>query len=760
MKPDKPSYAELEARVEDAEALVAEWRRRGGDRSPAELRAGEPSDSGDAGAAPPPSPGVPSTEAELRTLSDALVRMNRARSIEDMCLLMAERAYQLNPRAYVVVSLFDPQLGAITVRRVLGFGRVVDAGLKVLGSDPRRLSYAPEDMTAEERALFTSGRLEAFPGGVHELMTRKVPRPLCRAFESLLGVAQIHTAGFALQDQPRGGLVVLVRQGEPLRAGLVLEILANQISMALHRQQALQALRDAELEKRLVLDAQPNPVLLQDLDYRITWANQPASRWLGRPLAELVGRRCYELWAGEELSCGDCPVRRSVRSGHIEEAIKEIGDRTLRVLGSPVRDETGAIVSAVQVVEDITERLELEAQLRHSQRLESVGQLAGGVAHDFNNLLTPLLSYADMLLLDADDPALVSEYAREIQSAAERAGVLTRQLLAFGRKQTLDLMVVDLNQVLRDVQGLLRRTIRENVHLDCQPSSTALPVMADPSQLEQVLMNLAVNAQDAMPGGGKVTLETSRVQWGSREGSRVSPPAGPGVTRAAPTPAGDPASVELPPGPAARLVVRDTGHGMPPEVCDRVFEPFYTTKEKGKGTGLGLATVYGIVKQHGGDITVSSTPGEGAVFEIHLPLTAERQRSRRARSSRELPMVGRETILVVEDDDQVRQLAHRILASYGYDVHTAASLPEALAVLQTPGLHVELLLTDVVMPDYDGKQVYERLAEREPGLRVVYMSGHDEDIISRHGVLDPEVTLVKKPFSARALAAAVRAVLD
>ncbi|MCA9524404.1 MAG: PAS domain S-box protein [Myxococcales bacterium] len=384
------------------------------------------------------------------------------------------------------------------------------------------------------------------------------------------------------------------------------------------------------------------------------------------------------------------------------------------------------------------ERQLAEEQLAMSQRLEAVGRLAGGLAHDFNNLLSVIICYASFAADALSQPNPVRDDVLEVLSAAERAAGLTRQLLAFSRKQVLQPEVLDLNAIISAIESMLRPLLGEDVEIVLGLADDLGRVRADPGQLEQVIMNLAVNARDAMPLGGKLIIETRNVELDeSYAASHVSVKAGHHVL----------------------LSVSDTGIGMQAETLAQVFEPFFTTKERGKGTGLGLSMVYGIVKQSNGNIWAYSEPGIGTTFKIYLPRIAE-QPARARRRPQPTVATGTETVLIVEDEDAVRRLAERILRGAGYDVHVAARGDEALRVCDELDGALDLLLTDVVMPQMSGRALAERLVERFPGLEVVYMSGYTDDAIAQHGILELGTRFVGKPFSAAELTRIVREALD
>jgi two-component system, cell cycle sensor histidine kinase and response regulator CckA len=387
---------------------------------------------------------------------------------------------------------------------------------------------------------------------------------------------------------------------------------------------------------------------------------------------------------------------------------------------------------------DVTERMHLEEQLRNAQQLEAIGRLAGGVAHDFNNILSIIMGHGELLLavMGADERA--RNGLEQIGRAAERAASLTQQLLAFSRKQVLQPKVLDLNEAVADVQKMLSRVIGEDIELVASLHPSLVPVKADPGQVEQVLMNLAVNARDAMPHGGKLVMETSNVEVGAERAR----------------------DLELGVGRYAMLKVTDSGHGMDAATLSHVFEPFFTTKPMGKGTGLGLATVYGIVKQSGGSIQVESEVGRGTTFRIYFPVAEGAAGRRREPVAGEKVEGGTETILLAEDEPDLRELARIFLEGYGYKVLEAASAEQAIQMAEIfPGT-IDLLLTDVIMPGMSGRQLAESVMSRRPQTRIVYMTGYTDDMVVQHKVLEPGVKLLQKPFGKVELALKVRSTLD
>ena len=409
----------------------------------------------------------------------------------------------------------------------------------------------------------------------------------------------------------------------------------------------------------------------------------------------------------------------------------------------PVQLETGENLVACEDITELKrseeERAVLQEQLRQSQKVEAIGHLAGGIAHDFNNLLTVIKGYSELSRMGLKEGDTLRENIDEIQNAAERAASLTRQLLAFSRRQVMEMKVIDLNTLLRDLEKMLRRVIAEDIELALQLAEDLERVMADVGQIEQVIMNLAVNARDAMPSGGNLTIETANVELDESYAR---------------------SHIDVKPGHYVMLSVSDTGMGMTPEVRERIFEPFFTTKEKGKGTGLGLSTVYGIVQQSKGHIWVYSAQGRGTTFKIYLPRVNEPlEEIRKEVLKEELPR-GNETILIVEDEEEVRKLAGKILERQGYRILETFNGDEALVVCERCRSPIHLMLADIVMPGMSGSELAKRLKPLYPEIKILYMSGYTDDAIVRHGVLEKGVNYIQKPFTMEGLARKVREVLD
>ncbi|MGH7636821.1 MAG: ATP-binding protein, partial [Gemmatimonadaceae bacterium] len=403
-----------------------------------------------------------------------------------------------------------------------------------------------------------------------------------------------------------------------------------------------------------------------------------------------------------------------------------------------VRSAAHLVSSAIERRRSEEALVEREQQLRQAQKMEAIGQLAGGVAHDFNNLLTVINVHTDLLLMQLAEPDAMRTDIEEIARAAARAASLTRQLLTFSRKQVVQPQVLDLARVTRGVEPMLRRLIGEDVEFETIVERVD-SVLADEGEIEQVLINLVVNARDAMPQGGRLGVEVRNITVDDALCARHPSLRG---------------------GEYVQLIVTDTGMGMTTETMMRAFEPFYTTKEPGRGTGLGLATVYGVVKQSGGAITVDSAAGQGTTFTVYLPVTGAEAPSVSVTAERRVPSSTGETILLVEDEDSVRRLARRVLESQGYTVLEAINGEDALRIAQDYAGVIDLLLSDVVMPEVGGRMLAERLSGTRPDIEVLFMSGYTDDDILRRGLLERGQRLIQKPFTATTLAHEVRAVLD
>jgi len=486
-------------------------------------------------------------------------------------------------------------------------------------------------------------------------------------------------------------------------------------------------------------------IVVLDTQGRIVQFNRACEEATGLSIKEMKGRSSWEVLIPPEereavqRAFQDLTEETDLSTCENNWLTKDGKKRLISWTNSRVLDDSGQVQWVIATGIDVTEQRQLEEQLRRATKLEAVGQLAGGVAHDFNNLLTAILGYVDLDLAEVPEQTSLHEDLKRIRAAARRASDLTRQLLAFSRQQAARPEVLDLNATVENVSKMLGHLIEENVELELDLSEEPLTVRADPAQLEQVLMNLAVNARDAMPDGGLLRIETASVVL-------------------------DEAYVRMHAdaraGPHAVLAVTDTGVGMPPEVRERIFDPFFTTKEVGQGTGLGLSTVYGIAQQHGGSTQCYSEPNIGTTFKVYLPLAGAEQAAAAEESVFEMGIMGEETILLAEDEASVRDLAARVLQDAGYTVLCAADGAEAMSLVREHGGRIDLILTDVVMPKVNGPAMAREARSRCPGVKLLFMSGYAGNPVERMGQNMVEVPILRKPFTARNLTQKVRHVLD
>ena len=538
-----------------------------------------------------------------------------------------------------------------------------------------------------------------------------------------------------------GVLVVQHYEDESAYTHRDLEFLTSvggQIALAIERKRAETALRESEERLRVLVEQLPAVLWTTDAQLRFTSSVGAGLSRLGLKPQEVVGKSLYEYFETNDHSFVPIAAHRRALKGESVTFHVEWGNGSYACHAEPLRDGKGLAVGVICMALDITDRKQLEAQLRQAQKMEAVGRLAGGIAHDFNNLLMVIQGYTELLLdrLGGEHP--LRRNAEQIHDASQRAAGLTRQLLAFSRKQMLDPHILNVQDVVSDMEKMLRRLIGEDIEFVTMNAPELWSVRADRSQIEQVLLNLAVNARDAMPNGGKLTIETANVELdGSYSRQAV-----------------------VEPGEYVMLAVSDTGTGMDASTQAHVFEPFFTTKEKGKGTGLGLATVYGIVKQSGGYIWVYSEVNKGATFKVYLPRVKGEDRPAFKKTELTAPRRGCETILLVEDEKGVRDLAREYLAQEGYEVLEAQNAQDALKIARSHTGDIHLLFTDVVMAGMSGRQLAGEMEQLRPKIRVLYMSGYTDEAIVHHGLLGRGMVLLQKPFTLNSLAVKVRETLD
>ena len=547
-------------------------------------------------------------------------------------------------------------------------------------------------------------------------------------------------------------VLVIIMASQIVHRQLVLVAVAVLVSLAITYGRLLitqrEQLRSAEALRvyhhllRSIMEGASEAIFVKDAESRYLLINTPGAQMLGRSVAEVLGKNDFDLFPAETAQFVQKIDEQVIQSGtprnYEMTASLPGGDRVFLATKSPYLDPNGKMVGLIGTAMDVTDRRKLEDQLRQTQKMEAIGTLSGGVAHDFNNLLTIIKGYNGLLLDSVKDEKLRS-YAEHVDEASEQATSLTRQLLAFSRRQVLQPRVINLNILVTNLHKMLRRMIGEDIEIRTAIEPNLGSVKADPGQIEQVIMNLVINARDAMPAGGKLTLETANVEMDE-------------------TSANGHASVV--PGRYVMLAVSDSGVGMDAETQDHVFEPFFTTKEMGRGTGLGLSMVYGIVKQSGGTIWVYSEPGRGTTFKIYLPMVEEPAEPLPSKQRPGTNIRGTETILLVEDNRQVRELAQSLLTACGYVILAADSAASAISLCEQHRGVIHLLATDVVMPESGGRELATQIQAMRPGIRVLYMSGYTDNAIIRHGVLEPGTFFLQKPFTPASLAGKIRETLD
>ena len=563
-----------------------------------------------------------------------------------------------------------------------------------------------------------------------------------------IGAPSVDWLGVPLKVGSNSLGVVAVQSYRPdLRFGdkdkEILTFVSHQLASAIDHKRHEEALRRSEARYRSLVESAVYGICRTSLEGRFLDVNPALVSMLGYEWSEQVRaldpKQDVFVHPEEQARLArECGRRGRVDNFEIKWKRKDGSAITVRLSGRAVTTPGEPQEILELIAEDVSEKRVLEDQFRQAQKMEAVGRLAGGVAHDFNNLLMVISGYSEVLLEKLEGGSTLHNKAAAIQQAADRATTLTRQLLAFSRKQLLELKVVDVNTIVADMERLLSPLIGENIQLTTQLGGGLGRTRADAGQLEQVIMNLVVNAKDAMPAGGKISIRTANTELDDsyrREHAYIQP------------------------GPYVMLSVSDTGCGMDKETLSRIFEPFFTTKEKGKGTGLGLSTVYGIVKQSGGYVFAQSEPGQGTTFRIYLPRVEDAAEVASTVKSIETATRGSETVLLVEDEESVRQLVKETLENRGYKVIEAENGEAALKVALSCEEPIHLLITDVVMPGISGRELAQQLAKTHPSTKVLFLSGYTEDAIVHQGALEPEGAFLQKPFTLQSLARKVREVL-
>ncbi len=582
-------------------------------------------------------------------------------------------------------------------------------------------------------------------GDIHEVTFGEIPKSIASLLKHTFGLNKLYGLALADNEGLLGTIIIVMhKEAEPLTDSVRL-MLSRLGAVTLRRTLYEKHLKASEAKFRSYVDYAPTGILVVDRNGRYQEINPAAAHMLGYEEAELLALSIYNVVDPDYLAQGMAHFQKVVETG------RATGEYKLR------RKDNAAIWAFIDAVRlsdnrfmafllDVTARREaeeahqrVEAQLRQSQKIESIGRLAGGIAHDFNNLLTVIQMYGDLMVAQMDESDPLLPKLEQIRQASQRASNLTNQLLAFSRKQILDPTIINLNDLITNLQKMLSRLIGEDILLSIVLQPDLWTIKADSGQIEQVIMNLVVNARDAMPTGGQLTIETSNIHLNEEV-----------LT----------SKIEALTGPCVMLTISDTGEGMDAAIRQQIFEPFFTTKKVGSGTGLGLAMVHGIVRQSGGTIFVYSKPGQGTTFRIYLPASPEYAEPMKISSSEATYDAAEETILLVEDEDALRQLVCTTLEELGYSVLDAKDGFAALTLTEQLPYSIDMLLTDVVMPQMSGRELAEQLTQKAPQLKVLFMSGHTDDAVLRHGILTAQVDFLPKPFSKTTLAEKVRSVLN
>jgi PAS domain S-box-containing protein len=543
---------------------------------------------------------------------------------------------------------------------------------------------------------------------------------------SIIGVMAVHD-----YDNP-------LAFGEPERE--MLEFVSSQVAKAIHKKRSDE---HRDLQAR-VMEAAANTMFIADRSRKITWVNSAFTTLTGYSASEAVGQKLDILRSGSHPEAVYQDISETLERGQTwqGELIERKKDGELyaaRTIITPVKDEAGNFTHVISVKQDITRERELETQFRKAQKMEAVGTLAAGIAHDFNNHLAVILGFTEVLQERLRTDSVSQDKLAQVQSATLRAASLTKQLLAFSRQQVLQPVVLDLNTSIQELEKMLRRVISENIDVVFNPCPDLGRICADPTQIDQILLNLAINARDAMPDGGRLTIETANVELDAEYASQ---------------------NIACKAGPHVMLAISDTGTGMDKDTQARIFEPFFTTKEPGKGTGLGLSTVYGIVKQSGGFIWVYSELGRGTAFKIYFPAVIEKVQAKPERVVLKTAEARGEAIFLVEDTPPLLEVMREMLESVGYTVHAFDSPMEALKAAGQTSNAPALLITDLIMPVISGQDLSDRITALHPGTKVMYMSGYTDDTVLRLGIQDSGWGFIQKPFNRNELTQKVRAMLD
>jgi len=724
------------------------------------------------------------TASEYRLVVEALARISET-AIEfvklppdrDVFEFVCQRLKVLVGNAAVAVNSYDAEKDLLQTRHVMGLPpEMLEAVNRLIGAQVPDISFSQID--PEIKDWLFSGKMHQVPEGIYGLFFHRVPKPACEEIERISGIRELYSLGFQNEGRLFGNATIMTFESTPPLNKDIIETFVNQASIVLERRGAEEALQKSEQRYHMLFENSPISLWEEDFSDVIRYLDELKGKgiedlrgYLDENPEELLklAKRVRILDINETtLKMFKAESKEAFLSGldkfftpesfdvFMEEVItlaegktsfeSEAVNQTLAgekrnvmLRWSPApgheKDLSRVLVSMI----DVTDRKRIEEQFLQAQKMEAVGRFAAGVSHDLNNLLTAIIAYSDLLtdsLAEYDD---LQTYVQEIREAVDKASGLTKQLVSFSRKQVLQPRLLDMNTVVASMEGMLRRLISEDIELVSMLAPDIGLVRADKGQLEQIVLNLAVNARDAMEQGGQLTIETANVNLDA-------------------TYAG--LHMDVTPGPHVMLAVSDSGCGMDEDTRSHMFEPFFTTKEQEKGTGLGLSTVFGIVKQHKGHIWVYSEPGQGTTLKIYFPKIMEEFETTEEDQVSIGALGGTETVLVVEDDEGVRKAVREILRKSGYKILSAHEPGEAILVAEQHTGLIHLMLSDVVMPRMSGPDLAERLNPWHPEMKILYVSGYADNAIVHHGILDKGLAFLQKPFALEELLQKVRQVLD